>query len=102
MARVRDNRGTQRWRCILKLTPLRLLISIWSSVEAQCSQEATRATVISSRPRAMQDVMIPLRALKGVTETVQWEPLGRSPILVQNAQGSLRNLIGDPDAFLEL
>ena len=46
-------------------------------------QDATKATVISSRPRTMQDAVIPLR-----------DPLGRSPNPYKQGWGNLHNSIG--------
>lgn len=64
-------------RYILKFTPLWLLISIREVWRHNAPQNATRASVLSSHPHIVQDVMILLRDTWGRSPNpYNWQPLG--------------------------
>ena len=59
-----DNQEWSRWRrgCVTEVPSLwGKYVSVGAVWRHNAPQEATRATVISSRPRTIQDVVIPLR-----------------------------------------
>src|SRR6266536_6660326 len=93
-----------------------MLISIWSGVDAQCSPRShlghRNLLTPSHNARCRDSTKGPLRV---VTEPIQmatlggghrtrtlWQPLGAVTGTCQIARGDLHNLIGDPDACLEL
>ena len=80
--KVRGNQEWIRWRrgCVTEVPSLeRKYVSVGAVWRHNAPQEATRATVFSSRPCTMQDVVIPLvMPLKAVTGPLQTR-LGQSP-----------------------
>ena len=82
--KVRDNQKWSRWRrgCVTGVPSLvRKYVSVGVVWRHNAPQEATRATVFSSRPHIMRDVVIPLLVpLKAATEPLQTR-LGLSPQL---------------------
>src|SRR3989337_2644114 len=71
----RDNNKWSRWRrgCVIEVPSLwGKYVSVGAVWRHNAPQEATRATVFSSRPHTMRDVVIPLVVpLKAATEPLQ-------------------------------
>ena len=80
--KVRDNQEWNRWirGCVTKVPSLeRKYVSVGAVWRHNAPQEATRATVFSSRPHTMRGAVIPLLVpLKAATEPLQAR-LGQSP-----------------------
>ena len=80
----RDNHKWSRWRrgCVTEVPSLwGKYVFVGAVWRHNAPQEATRATVFSSRPHTMRDVVIPLVVpLKAATEPLQTR-LGKSPQL---------------------